>query len=101
MRLDAWIDLREGADRARDRAGRNLLASRDQPLPGTRKLPIGLRELEPKRHRLGMDTVRAADGRRQLVLEGAALERFEQLLNIRDQDVSRAGELHVEAGVED
>jgi hypothetical protein len=30
MRLDARIDLREGADRAGNRAGRNLLACRGQ-----------------------------------------------------------------------
>ena len=32
MRLDAWVDLREGADRARDRTGRDLLAGRSEPL---------------------------------------------------------------------
>jgi hypothetical protein len=33
------------------------------------------------------DAVRTADGRRHLVLEGAALERLEQLLDVGDQDV--------------
>ena len=47
-----------------------------------------------------MDAVRAADGRRHLVLEGAALERGEQLVDIGDQEVGGAHELHVEAGVE-
>ena len=47
-----------------------------------------------------MDAVRAADGRRHLVLEGAALERGEQLLEVGDQDVGGARELHGEAGVE-
>src|SRR5690349_461714 len=42
----------------------------------------------------------AADGRRHLVLEGAPLERIEQLLDIRDQDVGGARGLHVETGVE-
>ena len=31
MRFDARIDLREGADRAGNRAGRDLLARGDQP----------------------------------------------------------------------
>ena len=47
-----------------------------------------------------MDAVRAADRRRQFVLEGAALERGEQRIDVRDQDVGGAHQLHVEAGVE-
>ena len=47
-----------------------------------------------------MDAVGAADGRRELVLEGAALERGQQLVDIGDQQVGGAHELHVEAGVE-
>ena len=100
MRLDARIDLRERADRAGDRAGRDLPARRDQPILGARELRIGLRELQPERDRLGMDAVRAADGRRHLVLEGAALERLEQFLDVADQDVRGARELHIETGVE-
>ncbi len=65
-----------------------------------RELGIGLGELEAEGGRLGMDAVRAADGRRQLVLEGAALERGEQRVDIGDQEVGGAHELHVEAGVE-
>jgi hypothetical protein len=47
-----------------------------------------------------VDAVRAADGRRQFVLEGAALERGEQGVGIGNQDVGGAHQLHVEAGVE-
>ena len=47
-----------------------------------------------------MDAVRAADGRRQLVLERAALERGEQPVDVGDQEVGGARQLHVEAGVE-
>ena len=75
-------------------------ARRDQPLPGAGELGVGLRELEPERRRLGMDAVRAADRRRQLVLEGAALERGEQRVDVGDQQIGGARELHVEAGVE-
>ncbi len=101
MRLDARVDVRERPDRARDRAGRDLLAGRSEPLLRAGKLRVGLRELEPEGHRLGMDGMRAADGRRHLVLEGAALERLEQLLNVGDQNIGGARELHVEARVED
>ena len=100
MRFDARIDLREGADRAGNGAGRDLLARGDEPLARAREFGIGVGELEAERGRLGMDAVRAADGRRHLVLEGAALERGEQRVDVGDQDVGGAHELHVEAGVE-
>ena len=47
-----------------------------------------------------MDAVRAADRRRHLVLEGARLQRGEQFVDVRDQNVRAARELHVEAGVQ-
>ena len=94
MRFHPRVDLREGADRAGNGAGRDLLAGRDEPLLGAVEFGIGLRELQPEGDRLGMDAVRAADGRRQLVLEGASLQRGQQLVGIGDQDVGRARQLH-------
>ena len=67
---------------------------------GAGKLGVGQRELEPEGGRLGVDAVGAADGRRQLVLEGAALQRGEQRVDVGDQDVGGARKLHGEAGVE-
>ena len=90
MVLDPGIDVGEGADRAGNRAGRDLLARRDEPRPGARKLGMGERELEAESGRLGVDAVRAADGRRHLVLVGAALERGEQRVDVGDEDVARA-----------
>ena len=100
MGFDPRIDLREGADRARDGAGRDLLARRDQALCGAGELRIGDRELEAERGRLGMDAVGAADGGGELVLEGAALERGQERVDVGDQQIGGALELHVEAGVE-
>ena len=100
MSFDARIDLREGADRAGDRAGRDLLARRDQALAGAGEFGIGKGELEAEGGRLGMDAVRAADGRRELVFEGAALERGVERVDVGDEKVGGAHELHVEAGVE-
>ena len=100
MLFDARIDVGEGADGAGDRAGRDFLARRDQALLCAIELGIGLRELQAEGRRLGVDAVRAADGRRHLVLERALLQRREQRVDVLDQDVGGAHELHVEAGVE-
>ncbi len=94
------IHLREGADRPRDGAGCDLGAGGRQARARPGELGMGERELEPERRGLGMDAVRAADGRRELVLEGAALERGQERLGVGDQQIARALELHVEAGVE-
>src|SRR5262245_2577357 len=100
MRLYARIDLGEGTDRARDGAGRDLLARGNEPLLGARKFRVGIGELEAEGRGLGMDAVRAANGGRELVLEGAALERGEERIEIGDQDLGGALELKIEAGVE-
>ena len=100
MGFDARIDLREGADRARNRAGRDFLARRDEALPGAGEFGIGEGELEPERGRLGVDAVRAADGRRHLVFAGAALERGVERIHVGDEKIGGAHQLHVEAGVE-
>ena len=91
MRFDARIDLREGADRARDRAGRDLLARGDQPFAGAGEFRIGEGELEPERHRLGMDAVGAADRRRHLVFEGALLQRRQQPVDIAQSEYRPRG----------
>ena len=100
MRLDARIDLGEGADRAGDRAGRDLLARGDQALAGAGELGIGVGELEAERRRLGVDAVAAADGRRHLVLEGALLQRGQQPSRSAIRRSAARRQLHGEAGVE-
>ena len=100
MRFDARIDLRECADGAGDRAGRDFLAGGDKPLAGAGELRIGVSEFQPERDRFGMNAVGAADGRRHLVLEGALLQCGENLVDVGDQKIGGAGQLHVEAGIE-
>ena len=65
--LDARIDLGERADRAGNRAGRYFAARSRKALLGAGEFGIGISELQPKRRRLGMNAVRAADGRREFV----------------------------------
>lgn len=71
-----------------------------EPLLGASELGIGRSELEAEGGGLGMDAVRAADDRRELVLEGALAQRRQQRIDVGDQEVGGAHELHVEAGVE-
>jgi len=98
--LHARIDLRESADRSRDRAGCDFLTGEHEALAGAAEFCIGVGELEPERHGLGMNAVRAADGRGHFVLEGALLQRRQQFVDIREQQIGRARQLHVQAGVE-
>ena len=85
--FDARIDVGEGADGTRDRAGRDLRAGVLHPLPGARELGVGLCQLQAEGDRLGMDAVAAADGRCHLVLEGARLERRQQPVEVGEQEV--------------
>ena len=98
--LDARVDVGEGADRARDGAGGDLPLGLDQAQLAALELRIGLGELEAEGGGLRMDAVRAADGRRHLVLDGPALDGGQKLVEIAQQQVRGAGELHVEGGVE-
>jgi hypothetical protein len=98
--FDARVDVGERADGAGDGAGGDFLACRDQPLLAAVELGISLREFQTEGHGLGVDRVRTADRRRHLVLEGAPLQRREQGIDVVDENVGGADELHVEAGVE-
>ena len=99
--LDARIDVGEGADRARDRGGRDFLAGGMEPPAGAGEFGVGVGELQAEGRRLGVDAVAAPDGRGQLVLLGAAAKRGQQRVDVGQQDVGGADELHAEAGVED
>ena len=63
MGFDSRVDVGERADRAGDRRSRNLLARRDEPDASALKLGVGVSELEAEGGRLGMNAMRAADGR--------------------------------------
>ena len=94
------IDMGEGADRAGDGAGGDLLAGAHQPFARAGELGVSHRELQAERGRLGVHAVASADGQRVLMLEGAGLQRGQQLVDIGNKDVGGLDQLHVEAGVE-
>ena len=84
-----------------ERAGRHLLACGLHARARAGELGVGVGQLQTERRGLGVDAVAAADGRRRLVLERAAFERSEQVIEINDEKVGGAHKLHVETGVED
>jgi hypothetical protein len=59
-----------------------------------------LRKLQAERGGLGVDAVAAADGECVLVLPGALLEGGQQQVEVFQQQVGGAHQLHVEAGVQ-
>ena len=71
-----------------------------QPAPVARELGVEAGELEAEGGGLGVHAVRAADAGRVLVLEGAAAQRGEQLVEIGEQAVGGLGQLAGEGGVE-
>ena len=100
MGFDAGIDIGEGADRAGYRAGGNLLARRLEPRPRPHEFGVKARKLDAERGRLGMDAMAAPDGRGVFVLQRALLQRGQQLIDVCDQNVGGAAQLHREARVQ-
>ena len=98
--FDAGIDVGESADGTGDRAGRDLGAGGIEAGAGAGEFGVGLRQLQPESGGLGVDAVAAADGGGKLVLEGSALEGREHVVNVGEQKIGGAHELHVEAGIE-
>ena len=96
----ARIDIGEGSDRPGNGAGGDFLAGAYQALACAGKLGIGIGKLHPEGRGLGMNAVAAADGERVAMLEGAALQGLEQLIEIGEQEIAGAGKLHAETGVE-
>jgi len=100
MGFDPRVDIGEGADRAGNLAGRDLLAGGEKALAVARELGPVPGQLQPEGGRLGVDAVAAGDRRRVFVLDGAAPQRRQQGVEVGDQDVGGAGQLHRQAGVE-
>ena len=84
----------------RDGAGRDLRAGGDEAGAAAVELGVGEGELDAEGRRLGVDAVRAPDGGGELMLLRAPLQGREEAVEIGEQDVGRAGELHGERGVE-
>ena len=99
--LDPGIDIGEGPDRAGDGAGGDLGPGVEESLLGALEFGVERSELQPERGRLGVNPVAAADGERVLMLEGAALERLQQPLQVGMQDIAGARQLNGEAGIQD
>ena len=100
MAFHRRIDVGEGADGTGDGAGGDLDPRAAQPLAGAFEGRIMSGELQAEGRGLGMDAVAASDADRVLVLEGPALERRQQSIEVIQQNVGSLLQLHRQAGVE-
>jgi len=100
MFFDARVHIGEGADRAGDGAGGDLLTRPHQPLPRPGEGGVMAGELQPEGGRFRMDAVAAADAGSQLVFQRTALQHRQQPVQVLQQEARRLGELHGEAGIQ-
>jgi hypothetical protein len=75
------LEMAECADSSRQLAHAHVLGGRVEASQVALHLRIPVQQLQAEGRRLGMDAVRAADRRRVLELEGAALEDRQQLFS--------------------
>src|SRR4029453_9503852 len=94
-------ELGERADRARQRAGRDLAARLLQAPPVARELSVEPGELQSEGRGLGMNAVRAPDAYGVLVLVCALLERLEHAVKVTEQEVGGRPELQGKRGVQE
>src|ERR1700733_5911210 len=82
MGFDARVDVGECTDGAGNCAGGDLPFRRDESLAAAAKFGIGLRQFEAKGYWLGVDAMRAADRRREFMLERGSTESSQNGIDI-------------------
>ena len=92
--LDFRIDVRVRADGAGELADGDRLFRVLEAVDVALDLGAPEEELQAKRHRLGMDAMRAANARRVLELDGAAAQHFEERFHVLDEDIARVAHHH-------
>ena len=100
MGLDFRVDSCKCTDGSGNRAGGDILAGKFEAFFCAGKFRIGLRHLETKGRRLGMNAVATPNTDAVLVFNGPAFEGFQQLIKVIEQNVRRASQLDTKAGVE-
>jgi hypothetical protein len=86
--FDRRRQVREGADRARKLADADHLAGAPDAIDVAADLGVPKRQLQAKRHRLGVDAVRPADHRRAAMLERAVVDRFGEGREIGEHEIA-------------
>ena len=100
MRLDPGIDIGECAHGTGYGAGCDFFARGAQTAQVAIHLGIETGKGQAHGGGLGMDAVTAPDAHCVLVFDSAPLQRGQQPLHVRDQDVCGAGQLNVEGSVQ-
>ncbi len=98
--LHTRIDMRERANGAGNRCHRHLRTRRHQARTVAGELGIVPGQLQPERRRFGVDAVAAADRQRVLVLQRSRFQRRQHRIEVLQQQISRLGQLHRQAGVQ-
>ena len=98
--LDSRINIGKCADCARNGAGCNSRARRNQARAVTVKFGIGLGHFEAECCRLCVNGVTAPDAGRHFVLHCTVFQCPQQGVNVGEQNIGGAGQLHIEAGVQ-
>ncbi len=65
-----------------------------EPFASAHEFGKGLRELQPEGRWLGMDAMRAADRRSELVFKRTAFQDGKQIVDVGQKNAGRAGQLH-------
>ena len=98
--LHGGIEVREGADGARDLADRGLVDRAREPLAVAAQRLVQHQQLQAEGRRLGVDAVRAADAGRVRCSRARAAQRGERAIAAGEQQVARGADLQRERGVE-
>ena len=99
--LDARVDVAVGADRARELADAHALERGGEPLAAAVELLDPAEQLEPERHRLGVDAVRAAHAGGRAVLLGPRQRASRARSTPASSSRAGVAELQRQRGVDD
>ena len=98
--LDERVDVAVVADGAAELADAHRLGRLLEAAQAAPHVAVPQEELHPEGRRLGVHAVRAAHDGRVLVLARLRLERAEELLAVRDQDLHRVADVDRVGGVD-
>ena len=98
--LDRRVDIGKRSDRTADGTRRDFRARCLQPFQVARHFRVKPRKGQAHRRRFRMNAMRSPDPNRVFMFDGPTFQRLQQCLDIRDQQIGGAHQLHIEGGVQ-